>query len=158
MNYMNMEENKYMFFTEKKAHARINELFEYRYRDRINLSEWQFAEDDGALGNYPPKQSPSHAKEVVIGDRWEDRDLYAWLSKEVTLPQDWPSNKSIVDDFDFGDTGACNISGFVSLLFLNGSPYQGVDTKHKEVFFPAEIRGKKVNVDFRLWSAMEGGG
>src|SRR5690625_4647725 len=93
---MNMEENKYMFITEKKAHARINEFFEYRYRDRINLSEWQFAEDDGALGNYPPKQSPSHAKEVVIGDRWEGRDLYAWLSKEVTLPEDWPSNKSIV--------------------------------------------------------------
>lgn len=158
MNYMNMEENKYMFFTEKKAHARINELFEYRYRDRINLSEWQFAEDDGALGNYPPKQSPSHAKEVVIGDRWEGRDLYAWLSKEVTLPEDWPSNKSIVGVFDFGDTGGGNNSGFESLLFLNGSPYQGVDTNHKEVFFPSEKRGKKVNVDFRLWSGMEGGG
>ena len=158
MNYMNMEENKYMFFTEKKAHARINELFEYRYRDRINLSEWQFAEDDGALGNYPPKQSPSHTKEVVIGDRWEGRDLYAWLSKEVTLPEDWPSNKSIVGVFDFGDTGGGNNSGFESLLFLNGSPYQGVDTNHKEVFFPSEKRGKKVNVDFRLWSGMEGGG
>src|SRR5690625_1729557 len=145
MNYMNMEENKYMFFTDKKAHARINELFEYRYRDRINLSEWQFAEDDGALGNYPPKQSPSHAKELVIGDRWEGRDLYAWLSKEVTLQEDWPSNKSIVGVFDFGDTGGGNNTGIELFLVLIGSAHQRADTNHTETFITSQQRRKKVH-------------
>src|SRR5699024_1992056 len=35
---------------------------------------------------------------------------------------------------------------------------QGVDSNHKEVFFPVEKAGKKVALDFRLWSGMEGGG
>src|SRR5699024_12608614 len=96
------------------------------------------------------------AKAVVIGDRWEGRGLYAWLKKEVTLPEDWPSNKSIVGVFDFGDTGGGTNSGFESLLFLNGSPYQGVDTNDKEVFFPSEKRGKKVKVAFRIWSGLAG--
>src|SRR5699024_7847345 len=64
----------------------------------------------------------------------------------------------IVGGFDFGDTGGGNKSGFESLLFLDGSPYQGVDTNHKEVRFPPEKRGKKGKVDSRLWSGREGGG
>lgn len=148
----------YMFFTERKAHARINDLFEYRYRDRIELAEWQFTEDAGEIGTYPPEETSPDTKDVQIGDRWEGRDLYAWFSKKVSIPKEWPASESLVGVFDFGDTGGGNNSGFESLLFLDSTPYQGVDTNHKEVFLPEDKRGGQVAFDFRLWSGLEGGG
>lgn len=116
-----------------------------------------FIEDAGELGAYPHEKSVDGMSEVAIGDYWSGRDLYAWLSKEVTLPGAW-HDKKIVGIFDFGNTGAGNNSGFESLLFMDGEPYQGVDSNHKEVFFPVEKVGKSVALDFRLWSGMEGGG
>ena len=37
--------------------------------------------------------------------------------------------------FNFGETGGGYNSGFESLLYVDGHPYQGVDTNHNEVFF-----------------------
>ncbi|MUV37266.1 Alpha-mannosidase [Lentibacillus sp. JNUCC-1] len=146
-----------MFFTERKAQARINELSEYRYRDKTSLKEWQFVEDAGEIGTHPSDKPAVGAKTVSIGDHWKGRDLYAWLSKEIILPDNW-SEKKIVGVFDFGNTGGGNNSGFESLLFLDGKPYQGVDSNHKEVFFPSDKAGATAVLDFRLWSGMEGGG
>src|SRR5699024_9773505 len=140
-----------MFFTEKKANSRVNELSEYRYRNKVSLSEWTFVEDDGEIGAYPSEKHTNESKKDVIGDHWSGRDLYAWLSKDITLPSDW-SDKIIVCIFDFGNTGDGNNSGFESFLLVDEQPYQGVDSNHKEVFFPVEKAGKKVALDFRLRS------
>lgn len=59
--------------------------------------------------------------------------------------------------FDLGGTGGGNNSGFESLLYLNGSPYQGVDSNHQEVFF-SNLTGQPVDLHFQLWSGLEGGG
>ncbi|MCC9085648.1 hypothetical protein LOS25_15700 [Enterococcus faecium] len=52
-----------------------------------------------------------------------------------------------VDDLylylNFGHTGGGYNSGFESLMFINGKPYQGVDSNHKEVKIADEFRGKK---------------
>ncbi|ASN04174.1 alpha-mannosidase [Virgibacillus necropolis] len=144
-----------MFLTEEKAKSRINEISMYRYRNPIKLSEWKFVVDEaGEVGSYPPDDSSSIIK---IGERWQGRDLYAWLSTEVKIPNNW-SSKKIVGLFDFGRTGGGNNSGFESLLFLNGEPYQGVDSNHQEVFISEENAGESLMFDFRLWSGLEGGG
>src|SRR5699024_10043941 len=110
-----------MFFTEEKANARINELSQYRYRDKMNLEKWSFVLDpEGEVGKYP--QNNEEATVVEIGDRWQGRDLYAWLSTQVQIPQEW-KEKEIVGLFDFGDTGGGTNSGFESLLFLNDKPF-----------------------------------
>ena len=36
--------------------------------------------------------------------------------------------------FDFGETGGGYNSGFESLLYLDGHPWQGVDTNHRGSF------------------------
>src|SRR5699024_351694 len=141
-----------MFFTEDKAKARINELSAYRYRDNIKLDEWSFAIDqEGEVGTHPP--TSEKADVVNIGDRWKGRDLYAWLSKQVSVPREW-RDKKVVGVFDFGNTGGGTNSGFESLLFLNKQPYQGVDSNHKEVFLPNDCAGHEVTFDFRLWSGL----
>lgn len=59
--------------------------------------------------------------------------------------------------FDFGETGGGYNSGFESLLYVDGHPYQGVDTHHKEVIFRGK-EGKEVCLTFLLWTGLEGGG
>lgn len=41
---------------------------------------------------------------------------------------------------------------------VNGEMYQGVDVNHKEVFFEDSLCGTDVDITFRLWSGLEGGG
>ncbi|ASK62214.1 alpha-mannosidase [Virgibacillus phasianinus] len=145
-----------MLLTEEKAQARIRELAGYRYRDAVNLSEWQFAVDEnGEVGTHPSRNGDSSV--IKIGERWSGRDLYAWLSADVAIPKTW-QDKKIVGLFDFGNTGGGNNSGFESLLFVNGEPYQGVDSNHKEVFLSGDQAGHTLAFDFRLWTGLEGGG
>ncbi|MBM7585599.1 alpha-mannosidase [Bacillus pakistanensis] len=144
-----------MFLTERKFEARINELANYRYRDAIKINRFSCSEDNGEIGTYPFEFGGGHV--MNIGDKWKGRDLYLWLHADVTIPMEWQGRK-VVGLFDFGRTGGGNNSGFESLLFVNGDPYQGVDSNHQEVFFQEEFSGKKVSLDFRLWSGLEGGG
>ncbi|WP_257348917.1 alpha-mannosidase [Pseudalkalibacillus decolorationis] len=146
-----------MLLTEEKAKSRIREMSSYRYRDPIKLSEWKFVIDEaGEVGSYPPNDDDTSSI-IKIGERWQGRDLYAWLSTVVSIPDNW-SSKKIVGLFDFGRTGGGNNSGFESLLFLEGQPYQGVDSNHQEVFISERHAGNNLTFDFRLWSGLEGGG
>lgn len=43
-------------------------------------------------------------------------------------------------------------------MFIDGVPYQGVDSNHQEVFFAPESVGREISLAFRLWSGLEGGG
>ena len=92
-----------------------------------------------------------------VGDRWEGRDAYLWLRKKIKVPDAWKGRR-ITGIFDFGKTGAGNNSGFESMLYVDGEMYQAVDGNHQEVFFDQEFCGKELNLIFRLWSGLEGGG
>ncbi|WP_054950628.1 alpha-mannosidase [Numidum massiliense] len=145
-----------MFLTENKLAARINELSPYRYREMIEIPAFRCTEDGTqAIDSYPPQTAEWGT--MAVGEQWKGRDKYVWLTADVHLPAAW-SGKQVVGLFDFGLTGAGNNSGFESLLFLNGKPYQGVDSNHQEVFFPTSATGESVALAFRLWSGLEGGG
>ncbi|MFC0272681.1 alpha-mannosidase [Metabacillus herbersteinensis] len=144
-----------MFLVERKLEARIQELAQYRYRDGIEIGEYHAIEDEGLIGTYPPIEKGEST--LQIGDQWTGRDRYLWLHADVKLPSAW-KGKKVVGLFDFGRTGGGNNSGFESLLFLNGKPYQGVDSNHQEVFLPSDETGSTFKLDFRLWSGLEGGG
>ncbi|WP_010270359.1 alpha-mannosidase [Paenibacillus senegalensis] len=145
-----------MFLTEAKLEARIRELQNYRYRDAIRIPEFAIIIDtEGNIAAKPP--AGEGAGTIRVGEKWRGRDLYAWLMTTVTIPREWTGRKA-VGRFDFGRTGGGNNSGFESLLFLNGQPYQGVDSNHEEVFLPASLAGQTVSFSFRLWSGLEGGG
>ncbi|WP_066388685.1 alpha-mannosidase [Neobacillus mesonae] len=145
-----------MFLTERKFEARINELEGYRYRDCIAIEQFLTHEDEGKVGAYPPAEYDG-ASTMKIGDYWKGRDRYLWLHAEVDghLPN---NGQQVVGLFSFGKTGGGNNSGFESLLFVNGKPYQGVDSNHEEVLFDKETAEGPIRLDFRLWSGLEGGG
>ncbi|CAI6083822.1 alpha-mannosidase [Cohnella sp. JJ-181] len=146
-----------MFWTIEKLQKRIEELSEYRYRHAIALDEWAMQEDVSQENGV--QRPPELAGELTMrkGDRWVGYDRYVWLRRNVQVPAEW-QGREIVGLFDFGLTGAGNNSAFESLLYVNGRPYQGVDTNHREVFLPADAAGADVELVFRLWSGLEGGG
>lgn len=141
-----------MFWTIEKLEARIGELDKYRYRGRTPLAELRMKEDPaGEIGAYPDEGGEWRAART--GDRWRGRDAYVWLAADVRVPEEWRDRKP-VGLFHFGKTGGS--SGFESLLFLNGEPYQGVDSNHTEVFLPPDVCGTVVRLRFRLWSGLGG--
>ncbi|AIQ70083.1 alpha-mannosidase [Paenibacillus graminis] len=145
-----------MFWTEEKLGARLRELEGYRYREIAKLNDWLAVEDkDGANGMYPPQ--PEGDSRLQQGDCWTGRDVYIWLHRTVEVPAEW-KGKRVVGLFDFGRTGGGNNSGFESLLYLDGKPYQGVDSNHQEVFLEEDAAGRALDFTFRLWSGLEGGG
>lgn len=146
---------KDMFYTIDKLRNRIHEIENFRYRDAIELEYFNTKINEDKDIN---PEIPSEFDGVLrLGETWKGRDLYIWMKKIVNIPSDW-KNKSIVGIFDFGETGAGNNSGFESLFYLDNKPYQGVDSNHKEVFFPEGSEGCDLELLFRLWSGLEGGG
>lgn len=146
-----------MFLTDRKLENRINELEQYRYRDIIALKEFVVAEDTQGVVNPELPETFEGWEALETGDTWKGRDRYLWMHKVVKIPEEW-KGKKIVGVFDFGNTGAGNNSGFESMLYLNGNMYQGVDVNHKEVFLDDALCGTPVDLTFRLWSGLEGGG
>ena len=145
-----------MFLTERKFEERIRELEGYRYRDLVSIHQLYLQEDDGAIGAYPPA-AYEEQQVMKIGGYWKGRDRYIWLHAEIDshLPY---ADQQVVGLFSFGKTGGGNNSGFESLLFVNGKPYQGVDSNHEEILFDDQTAKGPIRLDFRLWSGLEGGG
>ncbi len=146
-----------MFHTDRKLDRRINEVKNYRYRGVIHLEEFAVCEDEQGVVNPAVPENHENWDTLKTRGRWSGRDHYLWMYKEISVPAEW-KGKRVVGIFDFGKTGEGNNSGFESMCYLNGKPYQGVDSNHMEVFFPDELCGKTVQLTFRLWSGLEGGG
>ncbi|OAS17816.1 alpha-mannosidase [Paenibacillus oryzisoli] len=143
-----------MFWTIEKLQARIHELEPFRYRDERVIDTFRFKLDaEGAIGAYPSDDGEWDS--IRIGDRWKGRDVYYWLAVDVRIPEEWTGRK-VLGRFRLGQTGEGTNSGFESLLFLNGEPYQGVDSNHDEVFFSEDVIGSEVQLRFRLWSGLGG--
>ncbi|MDO3412731.1 glycoside hydrolase family 38 C-terminal domain-containing protein [Saccharibacillus sp. CPCC 101409] len=146
-----------MFLTEAKLRSRLHELSELRYRDRLTVPAFRTFEDPRQDVN-PDVPSPGlYSGTLKVGDTWSGRDLYLWLHADMEIPAGW-AGRRILGRFDLGATGGGNNSGFESLFYLHGKPYQGVDSNHLEVFFNEETAGTTLPLTLRLWSGLEGGG
>jgi alpha-mannosidase len=149
-----------MFWTVEKLQERIASFDEYRYRDIRRLQQLRFTDDpEAAIGGRPPAgalDGNAGSDQIVQhGSVWGGRDRYVWVSAEASIPAEWKGLR-VLGRFDFGSTGGGNNSGFESLLYVDGKPYQGVDTNHQEVFLPDAEPGGTVRLDFRLWSGLGG--
>lgn len=146
-----------MFFTLEKFQKRVEELKERRYfgykKAAPFISMPGNLHEDEVYRELPEK---IEGNKFDIHDFFTGRDKYLWLEKQVELPEA-RNDASVVGLFDFGTTGSGFNSGFESLLYVNGKPFQGVDTYHQEVFFDG-MEGQNVNLTFMLWTGLEGGG
>ncbi|MBS6196195.1 MAG: alpha-mannosidase [Clostridiales bacterium] len=146
-----------MFFTIDKFKRRVEELGQRRYFGHQCIAPFVSMEGDLLEAeHYHELPERIEGEPFGINDSFVGRDRYLWVEKKVKLPESI-NGAEVVGLFDFGETGGGYNSGFESLLYVDGHPYQGVDTNHKEVIFQGE-EGKEVRLTFLLWTGLEGGG
>lgn len=146
-----------MFFMKEKLAKRVEELESYRYRDVIKLEDILIKESGNEIPNPEVPVNFDDFEKEKVGLIWSGWDRYLWLHVDAEFPEEW-KDKRILGLFDFGKTGDGGNSGFEAMLYLEGKPYQGVDSNHQEVFFDNSMAGKNIGLTFRLWSGLEGGG
>lgn len=146
-----------IFFTEEKLACRIDALAPWRMRDAVKAHGLRMLKCPPEDVNPSPPPMDDGWTEAALGQEWSGRDKYLWLSCDLEFPAQW-SGRQLVGLFNFGVTGSCSTYGFEALLYVDGTPFQGVDTHHQEVYFPEHYAGRTVPVVFRLWSGLEGGG
>lgn len=146
-----------MFFTLEKFERRVQELAQRRY-----LGLTSIAPLTAMPGTLDPDMPYHGAPPQIIGDSmtiddtFNGRDRYLWLEKTVCLPPERPDCQ-VVGLFHFGETGGGFNRGFESLLYVDGHPYQGVDSYHNEVIFSPYTEAP-LRLTFLLWTGLEGGG
>ena len=143
------------FKHQERIHNLLEEIGESRYRNLVPIEEFDWYEDDGVVGNRAPQ---GESVKVGQGFRSKGYDKYNWLCTKISIPESF-GDENILGIFDFGvPMGTGNNSNFESLLYVNGKPYQGVDGNHKEVFFNIKETGRELELRFRIWSGLNGGG
>ncbi len=146
-----------MFFAVEKFQRRAEEMADRRYVDMTSIAPMTAMED--TLDNDTVHtQVPDSIDGFVFdqGDHFVGRDRYLWIEKTLTLPEA-RDGYEVCGRFDFGETGGGFNSAFESLLYVDGHPYQGVDTYHNDVVFQP-LAGKEARLTFLLWTGLEGGG
>ena len=144
-----------MFLEEGKFLRRVQELAGDRYfwwTDHLTFkaAEGKLSPDESNL-SVPAEINEGEFKH---NEEFVGRDRYLWIEAKTRFPEKREGCK-VVGYFDFGDTGHGSNSGFESMLYVNGKPYQGVDTNHKEVIFDG-LEGQEVTLTFMLWTGLEG--
>lgn len=143
------------FHNKGRINHLIEELQELRYRKLHDIPSFAWYRDDGTVGNREPQGEP---ETVAVGFRWTGWDQYNWLCTHISIPEAL-KDEEVVGLFDFGvPSGSGNNGDFESLLYLNGETYQGVDGNHKEVFLEVKENGLELDMRFRVWTGLSGGG
>lgn len=148
-----------MFTPLMKFQKRVEELKALRFCGMESIAPFISFEDnlgDDDVHRDIPQGLYASTDTLQIHDSFVGRDRYLWLYKDVVLPA-CREGFDVVGLFDFGKTGEGSTKGFESLLYVNGHPYQGVDTNHPDVVFN-DYGGQAVRLTFMLWTGLEGGG
>lgn len=143
-----------MMLTVKKLERRIQELDKYRHKQHVPIPSYEFWIDEQAeVAAMPPADAKWGG--IAVGDRWKGRDVTAWMRAEVDVPAEWAGQRAL-GLFDFGKTGEGHNWGFESLLYIDGEPFQGVGSNHKEVFLHESMIGRRLSLLFKVWSGLNG--
>lgn len=142
-----------MFFTKEKLAKRIDEIQPYMYRHRQPITGWKLMHDATKQIKYPPVVDDTW-QDFKPGDLWAGADEYYWFETDFSVPTFADSQRFFLL-FDFGMTGLANLGGFESLLFIDGQPYQGVDTFHNATYLKAKAySGKTIHLAFKAWTGV----
>lgn len=142
-------------FDVEKFEQRAAELEQRRWRKMRTILPMDYAPgtlDPDTVYCCPPEEIS--AGKLQLDDMFPGLDRYLWARTTITVP---PAEEGcqVVGRFDFGRTTEGSIGGFESLLFVDGHPYQAVDTNHQEVILD-KFAGRTVTLTFLLWTGLGG--
>ncbi len=140
-----------MFFTERKLQQRIHEINQYRFCEAEQATQMALCFDhEGHNGDLPPDDNAPW-QPCNMGTEWHDKDIYVWVRIDHAFPAQW-QGKPIIGLFDFGM--GSQRRDFEALLFINQTPFHGLDQNHNFVELPAEFAGTTQRLYCRVWSGV----
>ena len=142
------------FFTIEKIQKLLPELKQAIYRETIAIPTFRFIEGDPP-GAERPDFDDSDWREFAVGERWGGYDVVAWFRTTIDIPPEWRNQRVylrfLVGPRDGGDSTA------ETMLYVEGSPLQGLDVWHEDAWLPPELleRGR-LQIALRAWSGVLG--
>lgn len=145
-----------LYFTVEKIEKNLTELKDYIYKGTKDIpafqyKEWEFGEEDKYA--YKPDFDDRNWKNFQIGDSWGGYDKSAWFRTTVSIPEDWKNERLVLHFL----VGPCDGGGSTaeSLLYVNGTPLQGIDVWHEEAWLPPEIlQNDEIHIAIKAWSGV----
>lgn len=141
-----------MLFTEEKIANQLQEIKQTIHRKKQEIPTFKFLEGDckgAAAIDFDDKEWA----EFSVGDFWGGYDVDAWFRATVPVPESWKDEKVslrfLVGPRDGGGSTA------ETLLYVNGSPLQGIDVWHEEAWIPPEhLKHSSLHIALKAWSGV----
>ena len=145
-----------MLLTAEKLEKRIEQLEGLRYRRAASIPFGSFdllRDASATVASRPPRDVAWDT--IDVGSSWKIDGAAIWLRTSVEIPADWAGRKA-VGLLRLARTGTSYSAGGEALLLVDGTPYQGLDVNHDEVFFRPEHYGKRVELLLKVWGGVYG--
>jgi alpha-mannosidase len=139
---------------EEKTRNRIQEFPRFIYEDSIPITNWRVVK-----ATWDERSIPDFTQEALqpfdIGDNWGGPDEWRWFFASCTIPSEW-EGQQVALYFFFGREGEWEALASEALLYVNGKPVQGLDTRHQEVELPAEyvVGGKRLDLAIKAFTGL----
>lgn len=148
-----------LFRLEKIRKYLAEDLIPTRRLACVSLDDWRYTEtstDDKINDAYPVDYDDSSWKPFRLWDTWGGYDRTAWFRGKAEIPENWDVDGNLVAlHFSVGprDGGESTAE---TLLYVDGSPVQGLDVWHEEAFLGGEFlhTGKPLCLALKSWSGV----
>ncbi|MDN4075312.1 alpha-mannosidase [Fictibacillus terranigra] len=145
-----------MLFTIEKIEAYLQEIKGHIYRrvqdiPSFKFKEWEFGEEVKEGGQ--PGFDDQDWSDFHVGEYWGGYDKSAWFRTTISIPKEW-KNERVVLHFLVGprDGGGSTAE---TLLYINGTPLQGIDVWHEEAWLPPEVlKEQNIHIALKAWSGV----
>lgn len=141
-----------MEFLDKRVKGICDELIKLKVKQRHLITEWQYKE---GLFITPKEAALDSAPWEVFDTRtmhWYGKDRHYWFRAEFTVPKEfdgkpmWMYVSTQIDEWD-------DAKNPQFLLFVNGTPIQGMDMNHREVFLSEKTKaGERLTLELQAYS------
>ncbi len=146
---MQTTEEDLRYFTSRKLNKLLLTIGEAMYRGVQPITGLEFRVErivDEELGD-------AAWQPIAVGQSWGGPDVTAWFRATVAMPDEWPEQR-LFARFRLGRREPGK-SGPEALLYANGQPLQGIDTRHDTAWLPPELwRGGQVELALHAWSGL----
>ena len=148
-----------MTFTIEKIERQLPEIRAAMYRETLPISQFKMLEypydapPEGIEHAYRLDFDDSAWRDFKVGETWGGYDMTAWFRAGFAVPETWQQSKValcfLVGPRDGGGSTA------ETLLYVNGTPLQGIDVWHEEAVLPPEIVARgQLALALKAWSGV----
>jgi alpha-mannosidase len=141
-----------MPFTVEKIAKQLPEIRRAIHREVQPIPRFKFFEGQCDAARCPSFDDREWS-DFNVGEYWGGYDIVAWFRATVPIPPRFRDQKValrfLVGPRDTGNSTA------ETLLFVNGTPLQGIDVWHEEAWLPPELLAQdEIHIALKAWSGV----